>query len=331
VELGRDLGEEEENPVTEVEGPSDLAQAFAATPLFAADLVSFSLQLLADGTARGEIADETSPAFAAGALDYSLTLAEIAGIDDLLGESNILQAEAVFDLDGDLTTTDDRQILVETGALSVGATAVDKTGTGKADVLLGSAEADALDGAAGDDLLIGGGGDDVLTGGGGVDSLLGGAGDDLLDAGSAQAGARYDGGAGRDTLRLADGDGGAGDLLPSLELAGIEAIDLTDGAGDDTLGIALQDVLDMSDTPDPALAALLGPDLPESAATVTGDAGDTVALTSDRGAIALTGTASDGGASYDVYSFFDGPDMSGAVLAVLAVEQDVAVAPLPSA
>lgn len=331
VELGRDLAPGEENPVTSVDGPSDLAEAFAATPLFAAELVSFSLELLADGVVKGQIADETSPALAAGALTSSLTLAEIAGIDDLLGEQNILQAEAIFDLDGDLSTTADRQTLVETGALSVGTAAVDRTGTGAADVLPGSSEADTLDGAAGDDLLIGGDGDDVLIGGGGVDSLLGGAGDDLLDAGAAQAGARVDGGAGRDTLRLASGDGGTGDLLPSLELAGIEAIDLTDGAGDDVLGISLHDVLDLSDTPDSALEALLGPGLPGSTATVTGDAGDEVVLRNDEGAIALTGTASDRDSTYDVYSFFEGADMSGEVLAVLAVEQDVVVAPLPSA
>jgi Ca2+-binding RTX toxin-like protein len=66
------------------------------------------------------------------------------------------------------------------GCLVIGsaALAVDRTGTGKGERLVGTKGADVLDGRNGADNLIGKGGRDVLIGGGGEDSLHGDGGHD---------------------------------------------------------------------------------------------------------------------------------------------------------
>jgi hypothetical protein len=103
-----------------------------------------------------------------------------------------------------------------------------------------------LDGRAGDDKLSGHEGNDIL----------------VWDA----ADSEVDGGAGTDTL-LVEGADAALDLtaVDNATYSGIEVIDIG-GSGDNSLTLALDDVIDFSDTTD--------------ALTIDGDAGDTVTVTS---------------------------------------------------
>ncbi|MEW5774575.1 MAG: FG-GAP-like repeat-containing protein, partial [Thermodesulfobacteriota bacterium] len=91
----------------------------------------------------------------------------------------------------------------------------------------GTAYADALRGNALGNTLVGGAGDDTLAGGAGADSLLAGDGDDvLLFDGLWQVGAgeHLDGGAGFDTLQVADCQGAEIKLAGTF--ANIEAVRL---------------------------------------------------------------------------------------------------------
>jgi hypothetical protein len=121
--------------IVTVDSASDLADAFAGTPLFAASLESFSLQLIADGVSLGEIADKENPAFAEVGPNFLLPLAEIAGLAGLLGDSNQLLAQAEFDLDGNPQTFDDPVTLVQTGTFGLFDVAQDSTGTNGSDLL----------------------------------------------------------------------------------------------------------------------------------------------------------------------------------------------------
>ena len=56
------------------------------------------------------------------------------------------------------------------------------TGTGAAELVLGSAGVDTMRGAAGTDCLVGGAGNDSLRGDGGTDVCIGGAGTDTFDS-----------------------------------------------------------------------------------------------------------------------------------------------------
>ena len=121
-------------------------------------------------------------------------------------------------------------------------------GTTGNDTLIGGAGNEELIGLAGNDLLDGGPGNDTLDGGPGVDILVW----DAIDT-------TIDGGTGNDTLRV---DGGDADLTAFAgTIAGIEVIDLATDTGANTVTLAAQDVLDMSDT---------------DTVTITGDAGDSV-------------------------------------------------------
>ena len=174
----------------------------------------------------------------------------------------------------------------------------DSTGGG-ANTLDGGLGDDTLTGAGGNDVLIGGAGNDGLSGAAGNDTLDGGSGNDTLDGGAGQdtlvwdtADATIDGGTGGDTLRVDSGDadltafGGA--------ISGIEIIDLESDTGANTVTLAAQDVLDMSDT---------------DTVTITGDAGDSVE--------AGTGWT-DGGISGGFHTYTQG-------LATLLVDTDVTV------
>ena len=61
------------------------------------------------------------------------------------------------------------------------AIAADRTGTSRADALLGTRGDDVLKGLGGSDVLRGGGGRDVLIGGGGTDALHGEGGHDAFN------------------------------------------------------------------------------------------------------------------------------------------------------
>ncbi len=295
---------------------SQLASALAATPLFNAELVSFSVTLISDGTDHGEIANQDSEAFTEVDLDFLLPFAEIDGLESMIGDENYFQATAVFDLDGDLETTGDRITIVSTDRLVRPDEAVTETGTDGSDLLAGG---------PGDDVISGGEGNDLLLGGGGTDELYGQAGNDILviegPVGDGSPGV-VDGGEGRDTLKLAMGGDLTVDVLPALTISDIEVIDMENGVAN-SLALSLDDLQGLSSTADSELAALLdlGPGF--DSATVYGDPGDTLELTNDEGVIVeQAGTITDSsGETLVVYEFYSGVEMVG----VLAVDDDVAV------
>jgi Ca2+-binding RTX toxin-like protein len=296
-------------------GADALTEAFTATPLFSADLVSLSVELIADGVNEGVIATENSAGVASRGLVTTLPLAEIAGLADLLGASNRISATAGYDLDGDPET-----IEIELFASTVFAkadTAQTLTGTAGSDLLLGSDLGDVMSGGTGNDILLGFDGDDVFRPGAGRDTVLAGAGDDrIVMEGPAAGGSVLDGGTGRDTIEIGfGGDVNAG-LTDLVDLRGIEVIDMRNGEAN-SLSLTLSDVLGMSDESDPVLEALLGGEAP-LARTIRGDAADSLVL---EGAV-RTGSIADGtGNTFDIYSFEGGSD----VLATLAVDAEMAV------
>jgi Ca2+-binding RTX toxin-like protein len=148
----------------------------------------------------------------------------------------------------------------DTQALDIVVTNVAGTnvaGTAAANTLTGGSEEDTIRGMGGNDTLSGAGGNDLLQGGGGKDTLIGGTGDDRLYGGAGDDVLIYDaadgivnGGLGTDTLRLT-GSGATLDLtlVPNTRLTDIELIDAT-GTGNNTVRLALADVLAMSSTTD---------------------------------------------------------------------------------
>ncbi|MCE8529008.1 tandem-95 repeat protein [Ruegeria pomeroyi] len=117
VDLGNLNQVDSDGSATTVTSPSALATAFSETPLFNAQLVDFSLELYVDGTDLGEIADEDSDAVSSNGLNYTVTLEDVPGIDDMLGEINVFTATAIFDLDGVVETTSDRIELFAGGVI----------------------------------------------------------------------------------------------------------------------------------------------------------------------------------------------------------------------
>jgi VCBS repeat-containing protein len=90
----------------ELTDAASLSDAVEAQPIFGAVLVDLSIGLFADGIDQGEIADESNAALVETADGVSLALADISGIEALLGSENILTVRAGFDLDGDTSTTE---------------------------------------------------------------------------------------------------------------------------------------------------------------------------------------------------------------------------------
>jgi Ca2+-binding RTX toxin-like protein len=141
-------------------------------------------------------------------------------------------------------------------------------GKGK-DYLSGGRGDDKLDGGKGNDYLRGGRGDDFLDGGAGKDKLYGGKGDDtfVFDADDKV----INGGSGFDTLILQDAndvlhldfddhhDRGKGhgkhnnkhankhNNKKDVDIDNIEAIDMTNGSGENEISLSLADVLDITD------------------------------------------------------------------------------------
>ncbi len=152
-----------------------LSAALTGAGLFPATLIALDVTLEADGTDLGTIADETNPAVVAGTLEIDLALADLAGIEDMLGAQNEFAVTAIFDLDGDTGTTFDQVTLNSYELIGLGETAVTETGTSGNDLLMGSLAGDSIDGGAGDDLILTGGGSDTVIGGTGDDRLVGGA------------------------------------------------------------------------------------------------------------------------------------------------------------
>ena len=151
-----------------------------------------------------------------------------------------------------------------------GTAAINGSGNGLANVLVGNAASnallggggnDTLNGAAGADTLVGGDGDDTLNGGAGADTLMGGAGDDVymvdnaLDTVSELAGEGVDRvnssvtftlGANVENLTLSGNASiaGTGNGLDNILIGNAGANTLSGGAGNDVLdGKAGKDTL----------------------------------------------------------------------------------------
>jgi len=89
-----------------LEGPETITNADFAEPFTQAELVDFSVTLVADGVNQGEIADENSPALQEDQGEYTLVLGDVDGLDALLGTVNEFEVSAGFDLDGDTSTVE---------------------------------------------------------------------------------------------------------------------------------------------------------------------------------------------------------------------------------
>ncbi|MBI1362509.1 MAG: hypothetical protein GC134_00815 [Proteobacteria bacterium] len=133
-------------------------------------------------------------------------------------------------------------------------------GDGNDNVQAGSGN-DIIYGGAGNDVLSGMDGNDYLDGGDGVDYLRGGNGNDILVFDSVDSWIWGD--TGEDTLLLANQSQTLDLSLKAIR--GIEAVDMTNGSGDNTMTLKIADVLRVSDT---------------GIMTISGDAGDNV-LTTD--------------------------------------------------
>jgi hypothetical protein len=147
-------------------------------------------------------------------------------------------------------------------------------------------------------VVTGNSGNNVLDGAGGADALAGGDGDDALQVPDLSFASIY-GGGGTDTLRLA----GAGLVLDFTALAndkvqGIEKLDIT-GTGNNTVKLALSDVLDLSDT--------------SNQLAIDGNGGDTVNLVGQWTPGAVAG-------GYQGYTLG-----AGASMATLLVDADITV------
>jgi len=287
--------------------------------------------LIADGVNMGEVADKSNPGILVEGLDTQLPLADIAGLAALLGEDNLISVTAGFDLDGEEGTAEVQLFTSQQFTKSSGP--VSLVGTDESDLLFGSDEADVLAGNGGNDVILGFGGDDLIATGAGLTHVRAGAGDDrvVLEATGAPAAGFatvIDGGLGRDVLEIAFGGDLNMGLLDLVDLSGIEALDLGNGAAN-SLVLSLEDIFGLSNEADTELEALLGAPLPDSL-TIHGDSSDTLTLTSGAdGTVVDTGTSvTDAeGTTLDIYTYVNGGD----VLATLAVESDVAVAAAPAA
>ncbi len=303
--------------------PSDLSAALATSQLFNPILIDFAVSLEVDGVDLGVIADQTHPAVVNQGLNYDLPLAEIDGIETLLGEVNRFSVTVRFDLDGTPNTAELE--LFSTELFTPSAAAEVLTGLAESDLLIGGTMGDVIQGAGGNDVLLGLGGDDTIDGGAGQDVILGGAGDDtiLITNATGLSGEKIDGGAGTDTLKVEL----SGDLtvavLPVLDVSGIEAIDMANGLSN-SLTLSLADVMGLSDTAHEELEALLGVALGDSA-VILGDAGDQLTLTGASGGqfqASASGPVTDaGGNTLNIYDYVQG----GNVLATLGVDDDIVV------
>lgn len=203
------------------------------------------------------------------------------------------------------------------------------TGAGAAYVIFGGtfgAEAGGgvFIGSAVADTFVGGAGTDTIFGDGGADVLRAGAGNDTVHIGDATF-VRLDGGTGQDRLVA---NSFTLDLTATANSAifGFETIDLS-GGGNNTLIMAVDDVLDFSDLANADLSASgFGGTLSHNSVVVFGTAGDQLELAApgagevgDGGAWAIAGTTSIGGQAYDVANF----TLSGTVIASVAVHDDV--------
>lgn len=217
---------------------------------------------------------------------------------------NDLQIQSSVPLKGDLdfalSTTDTVGAMTDTSGVytdnngKLPSTSVDiafsKTfvGTAENDIVDASGQSVAVNykGGAGDDVLIGGSGNDFLDGGTGANTLIGGAGNDKIVFSADNL--LMDGGDGIDTLLINT----AGTTIDSSVIDNMEVIELGVGAQSLT-NLTTSDVLDIiNDTV-----------MTNKGLVINGDSADSVSLTGNDWT--NSGTTTQGGNSYHVYSFND--------------------------
>jgi VCBS repeat-containing protein len=305
--------------------PSQLANAFSATPIFNPDLISFEVTLEAETQEQIVIADENSEGFVVKGTDFELPLASIENIQALLGETNVIGITALFDVDGDPGTAEIS--LFSTEVIGKSDSAETLNGFPQADLLFGSDMSDTISGGGGDDIIFGFEGDDTLSGGSGADIVRAGGGNDVIIVSEdPELGDEIDGGLGRDVLRI-EALGEIDALLATLDIEGIEAIDLDNGQSN-SLTLSFDEIIELSDTSDADLENLLDQALP-NARTIYGDTTDDTVkdqlVLDGEGTYTVNKTQTvtdDAGNSIDIYTF-NLPN--GNALATLGIDTDIEV------
>ncbi|MBU8540642.1 M10 family metallopeptidase C-terminal domain-containing protein [Falsiroseomonas tokyonensis] len=231
------------------------------------------------GTAGGNILSGGAGADTLRGLDGADALLGAEGNDLLVGGAGADTLEG-----GSGTDTADYSASAEAISINL-ATGTNTGGDAAGDVLssveriIGSGLGDRLTGDGSDTILLGGAGADTLEGLAGADTLEGGEGDDVFliaDAADHPAGEVISGGAGNDVIRFT---ASAPSTLVLRDVAGVEAVHVSDAAGSRT-GTA---ALDIDAT---GLATGVG-------IALYGNAGANLLTGNDQGANLLVG---DGGA-----------------------------------
>ena len=233
-----------------------------------------------------------------GPLDITLRTVETANNDTFTTEVGKINIDVKPTVIFNGTDADDELISVnQTAALKY-------SGGAGNDTFIGGSGNDTLNGDAGNDTLTGGAGNDIINGGAGNDIISGGAGNDTINGGTGNDTIVFDaadliinGGGGTDTLLINEEnitiDFGTFD---SSKFESIEVIDMTGNGAQSLTNLSTSDVLDIiNDT------VLTDKDL-----IIKGDGGvngDSVTLTNEW--TDTETTISQGGISYDVYSFSD--------------------------
>lgn len=182
------------------------------------------------------------------------------------------------------------------------------------DTITGTTAAEKFQGQDGNDTIIGGGGEDNLYGDGGNDTIV------VTDGNYYRA----DGGDGQDTL-VVEGGGQQIDftLSDAPETWNFENFDLGTGDGSTEVTANEQNVLDVTDEANTAIAAVLGNG--DSALLVDGDASDIVNLESSGdisgGSWILDSGDSTTYSGYDVYHYTD----SSSTFARIVIDEDIQV------
>ncbi|WP_201538276.1 VCBS domain-containing protein [Psychrobacter sanguinis] len=229
---------------------------------------------------------------------YTITGITPEQINDLQIQSSV---PLKGDLDFALSTTDKATGMTDSISTEVTETvsvdiAFSKTfvGTAENDIVDASGQSVAVNykGGAGDDTLIGGSGNDFLDGGTGVNTLKGGAGNDKIVFSVDNA--LMDGGAGNDTLLINVADTSIDfSNFDTAVFNSIETIDMTGNGAQSLTNLSTSDVLDIiNDTV-----------MTNKGLVINGDSADSVSLTGNDWT--NSGTTTQGGNSYHVYSFND--------------------------
>ena len=174
-------------------------------------------------------------------------------------------------------------------------------GDGGNDSMDGGLGDDRLDGGVGNDILLGGAGNDTITMGDGANTVQGGTGSDLFVYDATWAADlvadTVDGGVGFDAVYFT-GANQALDLNAPIHTntnwVSVERIDLT-GAGNNTLKLTAQDVLDLTDV-SAAMARFM----------IDGDTGDAIDMSSFGMAIGTAGALNKVGANVSISLDFNG-------------------------